>query len=113
MRAWHALERALLQCTEGLRSDCSLRLTVQCVPQVKMGRSCGVCMTKLGIRKDNLHNEVHLSYPQLALAAAMPLPPLRPTIGPAFTSGVTSSPQIHGSVSCAGLINLREAVLAP
>ena len=46
MRTCHALEHAMLQCTEGLRSGCSLRLTVQCVPQDEMCRSRGVGMTK-------------------------------------------------------------------
>ena len=59
MRACHALEHALLQCTEGLRSGCSLRLTVQCVPQDEMCRSRGVGSTKFKMSKADLHNEVH------------------------------------------------------
>ena len=84
MRACHALEHAMLQCTEGLRSGCSLRLTVQCVPQDEMCRSRGVGMTKFIISKADLHYEVHLSRPQLAPAATMLPPSPRPSMGPSF-----------------------------
>ena len=84
MRACHALEHAMLQCTEGLRSGCSLRLTVQCVPQVEMSRSRGVGMTKFKMSKADLHYEVHLSRPQLAPAAPMLPPSPRPPMGPSF-----------------------------
>ena len=82
MRARHPLPHTVSLRTERVRTAATTSLTLQCAPQVKMGRSRGVCMTKLKMRKAGLHNEVHLSNPQLALAAAMPLPPLRPTIGP-------------------------------
>ena len=75
MRACHALEHALLQCTEGLRSGCSLRLTVQCVPQDEMCRSRGVGSTKFKMSKADLHNEVRLCCLHQAPAAAMPPPP--------------------------------------
>ena len=84
MRACHALEHAMLQCTEGLRSGCSLRLTVQCVPQDEMCRSRGVGMTKFIMSKADLHYEVHLSRPQLAPAAPMLPPSPRPPMGPSF-----------------------------
>ena len=84
MRACHALEHALLQCTEGLRSGCSLRLTVQCVPQDEMCRSRGVGMTKFKMSKADLHYEVHLSRLQLAPAAPMLPPSPRPPMGPSF-----------------------------
>ena len=84
MRACHALEHALLQCTADSRNGCSLRLTVKCVPQDKMGRSRGMGMTKCKIRKTDLHDEVHQYCPQLASAPAMLPPPLRPPMGPCF-----------------------------
>ena len=74
----------MLQCTEGLRSGCSLRLTVQCVPQDEMCRSRGVGMTKFQMSKADLQNEVHLSRPQLAPAATMLPPSPRPPMGPSF-----------------------------
>ena len=74
----------MLQCTEGLRSGCSLRLTVQCVPQDEMCRSRGVGMTKFIMSKADLHYEVHLSRPQLAPAATMLPPSPRPPMGPSF-----------------------------
>ena len=83
MRARHALEHALLQCTEGLRSGSLLSLTVQCVPQVKMGRSCGVGSTKFKMSKADLHNEVHLCCLHQVPAAMPPPPPVSPT-GPCF-----------------------------
>ena len=64
MRACHALERAMLQCTGGVRSGCSLRLTMECVPQDEMCRSRGVGMTKFQMSKADLHNKVHLCCPQ-------------------------------------------------
>ena len=102
MRAWHALERALLQCTEGLRSDCSLRLTVQCVPQDEMCRSRGVGITKFKMSKANLHNEVHLCCLHQAIAAA--LPPLPPYVahGPLLSPGLDLCTPIHGSMRRAG-----------
>ena len=84
MRARHALEHALLQSTDGLRSGCSLRLTVKCVPQVRMCRSRGMGMAKVNMTKADLHYEVHLSRPQLAPAAAMLPPPPRPPTCPSF-----------------------------
>ena len=80
MRACHALEHALLQCTEGLRSGCSLRLTVQCVPQDEMCRSRGVGSTKFKMSEADLHSEVHPCCLHQAPAAAMPPPsPVSPT----------------------------------
>ena len=84
MRACHALEHALLQCTEGLRSGCSLRLTVQRVRQGEMGRSRGVGSTKFKMSKADLHNEVHPCCLHQAPAAAMLLPPPRPPTGLCF-----------------------------
>ena len=84
MRARHALDHALPQCTEDSQSGCSLRLTVQCVPQVEMSRSRGVGMTKFKMSKADLHYEVHLSRPQLAPAATMLPPSPRPPMGPSF-----------------------------
>ena len=84
MRACHALERAMLQCTGGVRSGCSLRLTMECVPQDEMCRSRGVGMTKFKMSKADLHYEVHLSRPQLAPAAPMLPPSPRPPMGPSF-----------------------------
>ena len=84
MRARHALDHALLQCTEDSQSGCSLRLTVQCVPQVEMSRSRGVGMTKFKMSKADLHYEVHLSRPQLAPAAPMLPRSPRPPMGPSF-----------------------------
>ena len=75
MRARHALEHALLQCTEDSRCGCSLRITVQCVRQGEMGRSRGVGMTKFEMSKADLHNEVHPCCLHQAPAAAMPPPP--------------------------------------
>ena len=83
----------MLQCTEGLRSGCSLRLTVKCVSQVKTGRSRGVGMTKCKIRKTDLHDEVHQYCPQPASAPAMLPPPLRPPMGPCFCRVLISSLQ--------------------
>ena len=54
----------MLQCTEGLRSGCSLRLTVQCVPQDELCRSRGVGMTKFKMSEADLDNKVHLCCPQ-------------------------------------------------
>ena len=45
------------------------------VPQVKMGRSCGVGSTKFKMSKADLHNEVRLCCLHQAPAAAMPPPP--------------------------------------
>ena len=100
MRACHALEHALLQCTEALAVGGALTLTVKCAPQVPMGRIRGVCMTKLKMRKAGLHNEVHLSYLQLALAAAMPPSPLRPTIGPSRYRVPQAHPNSWLCVTC-------------
>ena len=115
MRAWHALERALLQCTEGLRSDCSLRLTVQCVPQDEMCRSRGVGSTKLKMSKADLHNEVHPCCLHQAPAAAMLLPPgaAQAAHGPLLLSGLAACTPIHGFVRRAGLMCHREALLGP
>ena len=84
MRACHALEHALLQCTADSHSSCSLRLTVQCVPHIEMSRSRGVGMTKFIMSKADLHYEVHLSRPQLAPAAPMLPPSPGPPMGPSF-----------------------------
>ena len=84
MRACHALEHAMLQCTEGLRSGCSLRLTVQCVPQDEMCRSRGVGSTKFKMSEADLHSEVHPCCLHQAPAAAMLLPPPRPPTGLCF-----------------------------
>ena len=72
MRACHPLEHALLQWTEDSCNGCSLRITVQCVPQGEMGRSRGVGMNKFKMSKADLHNKVHLCCLHEALAAAMP-----------------------------------------
>ena len=77
MRARHALEHALLQCTEGLRSGSLLSLTVQCVPQVKMGRSRGVGMPRAKKKKVEPHKEAGPSEAEPAPAAVMPPPPPR------------------------------------
>ena len=84
MRARHALEHALLQCTEDSRCGCSLRITVQWVPQGEMGRSRSVGMTKFKMSKADLHNEVHPCCLHQAPAAAMLLPPPRPPTGLCF-----------------------------
>ena len=84
MRARHALQHALLQCTEDSRCGCSLRITVQCAPQGEMGRTRGVSMTKFKMSKADLHNEVHLCYLHQVPAAAMPPPPPVSPTGPCF-----------------------------
>ena len=84
MRACHALERAMLQCTGGVRSGCSLRLTMECVPQDEMCRSRGVGSTKFKMSKADLHNEVRLCCLHQAPAAAMPPPPPVSPTGPCF-----------------------------
>ena len=95
MRARHALEHALLQSTDGLRSGCSLRLTVKCVPQVRMCRSHGVGMAKVKMSKADLHNKVQFCRPQPAPAATMPPPPPRPLLCPCLCrvfDGLTQNP---------------------
>ena len=100
MRARHALPHTVSLSTERVRTAATTSLTLQCAPQLKMDRSRGVCMTKLKMRKAGLHHKVHPSYPQLALAAAMPPPPLRPTLGPSCYRVSQAHPNPWPCVTC-------------
>ena len=93
MRACHALEHALLQCTEGLRSGCVLSLTVQCVLQVEMGRSRGVGMPRAKKKKAEQHEEAAPSEVEPAPAAAMPPSPPRSPLS-SMSSSTAASPHI-------------------
>ena len=93
MRARHPLPHTVSLRTERVRTAATTSLTLQCAPQVKMGRSRGMGMTKCKIRKTDLHDEVHQYCPQLASAPAMLPPPLRPPMGPCFCRVSTGSLQ--------------------
>ena len=76
--ARHALERGLLQCTEGVRSGCSCRLTVRRAPQVSMGRPRGVGMPRAKKKKAAVQEEAGPSCAEPDPAVLMPPPPPRP-----------------------------------
>ena len=68
----------MLQCTEGVRSGCSFRLTVRCAPQVSMGRPRGVGMPRAKKKKLAVQEEAGPSCAEPDPAVLMPPPPPRP-----------------------------------
>ena len=86
----------MLQCTEGLRSGCSLRLTVQCVPQDEMCRSRGVGMTKFQMSKADLHNKVHLCCPQPGPRSSHATAAACVAHGPLLSSGLAVTKVAYG-----------------
>ena len=68
----------MLQCTEGVHSGCSCRLTVRCAPQVSMGRPRGVGMPRAKKMKVAVQEEAGPSCAEPNTAVLMPPPPPRP-----------------------------------
>ena len=84
----------MLQCTEGVRSGCSCRLTVKCVPQVSMRTPRGVGMPRAKKKKAAVQEEAGLSCAEPDPAVLMPPPPPRPP-KPAATQAPAKDPDFE------------------
>ena len=106
--AHDALEQALLQCTEGVRSGCSCRLTVRRAPQVSMGRPRGVGMPRAKKKKAAVQEEAGPSCAEPDPAVLMPPPPPRQP-KPAAAPAPSNDPDLEAR-QFAGLV-LRMAMM--
>ena len=84
----------MLQCTEGVRSGCSCRLTVKCVPQVSMRTPRGVGMPRAKKKKAAVQEEAGPSCAEPDPAVLMPPPPPRPP-KPAATQAPAKDPDFE------------------
>ena len=84
----------MLQCTEGVRSGCSCRLTVRRAPQVSMGRPRGVGMPRAKKKKLAVQEEAGPSGAELDPAVLMPPPPPRPP-KPAAAQAPSNDPDLE------------------
>ena len=92
----------MLQCTEGVRSGCSCRLTVRRAPQVSMGRPRGVGMPRAKKKKLAVQEEAGPSGAEPDPAVLMPPPPPRPP-KPAAAQAPSNDPDLEAR-QFAGLV---------